>query len=111
MDVLRELERGPAAGILVRCLVDYMWMAPVFSLLYLLAVFGGRRWMQNRKPYVLRKQLVVWNTALALFSIVGFTRVMPLMIKKWSQVGRAPPSYTTAHTSHIYTSQSTIMMS
>ena len=87
MDVLRELERGPAAGILVRCLVDYMWMAPVFSLLYLLAVFGGRRWMQNRKPYVLRKQLVVWNTALALFSIVGFTRVMPLMIKKWSQAG------------------------
>ena len=43
--------------------------------------------MQDRKPYVLRKQLVVWNTALALFSIVAFTRVMPLMIKKWSQVG------------------------
>ena len=87
MDVLRELERGPAAGILVRCLVDYMWMAPVFSLLYLLAVFGGRRWMQDRKPYVLRKQLVVWNTATALFSMVAFTRVMPLMIKNWSQGG------------------------
>ena len=49
MDVLRELETGPAAGILVRCLVDYMWMAPVFSLLYLLAVFGGRRWMQKQE--------------------------------------------------------------
>ncbi len=39
---------------------------------YLAAVFFGRRWMADREPYNLRLPLVVWNTALSVFSAAGF---------------------------------------
>lgn len=87
MEFLRELESGAASAVLIRWMVDYMWVAPLFSLIYFLAVFGGRSWMRFRKPFMLRRELIAWNTLLAVFSVVGFVRVTPLMLRKWTQVG------------------------
>lgn len=86
-DVLRELKRGTAAEMMLRWVVEHTWVAPLLSLLYLLAIFGGRSWMRDRKPFKLRWCLVVWNASLALFNTITFIKIIPLMLTKWYQVG------------------------
>ncbi|XP_033644135.1 elongation of very long chain fatty acids protein 6-like [Asterias rubens] len=46
----------------------------VFSVLYVVLVFGGRRLMQSRQPFDLRLPLAVWSAALAAFSWMGMIR-------------------------------------
>ena len=48
--------------------------------LYLALVFQGRRWMRNRKPYSLKKPLILWNIGLAVFSIIGTITVAPTVL-------------------------------
>ena len=48
-----------------------------FSIFYILAVFGGKFYMQNRPKYDLRLPLIIWNILLAAFSIFGTIRVWP----------------------------------
>lgn len=47
----------------------FYWVA-----IYMLLVFGGQAFMSNRQPFKLRKVLTLWNSALALFSILGTFR-------------------------------------
>ena len=42
------------------------------SALYALAIVGLQKWMENRKPYNLRRPLFVWSLGLSLFSFIGF---------------------------------------
>ena len=58
----------------------YWTIAIYASAAYLLLVFSGRRWMEGRKPYQLRRPLVVWNVALAVFSVFGTASVLPNLI-------------------------------
>ncbi|XP_015791962.1 elongation of very long chain fatty acids protein 6 [Tetranychus urticae] len=53
----------------------FYWIA-----LYLVMVFGGQAYMSNRQPFKLRPLLILWNTSLAIFSILGTIRMMPEMI-------------------------------
>jgi len=54
------------------------WQLSIFcSLLYILVVFSGKAYMQNRPKYELRPFLIVWNLLLAVFSICGTIRVWP----------------------------------
>lgn len=48
-----------------------------FSVLYLMAVFGGKAVMANRPRYELRYALFFWNACLAVFSLVGTLRTTP----------------------------------
>ena len=48
-----------------------------YSALYLLFVFGGSRYMQNRAHFKLRTPLAMWSGALAFFSILGAVRTAP----------------------------------
>lgn len=58
------------------------WTVSLYaSAIYLVLVFQGRRWMQSRKPYELRKPLVLWNIGLAVFSILGTASVLPSVLK------------------------------
>lgn len=54
---------------------------------YLIVIFGVRELMKNRKPFDLRKALVVWNIALSMFSIIGATRSWPEMIQIYNKHG------------------------
>ncbi|XP_045479678.1 elongation of very long chain fatty acids protein 6-like [Harmonia axyridis] len=48
--------------------------------IYLILIFGGQYLMQNRPRFELRRVLVVWNTLLAAFSILGACRTFPELI-------------------------------
>ncbi|PIK57593.1 putative elongation of very long chain fatty acids protein 6-like [Apostichopus japonicus] len=41
------------------------------SVLYIILVFSGRRWMEKREKYNLRWALTLWSASLALFSIIS----------------------------------------
>lgn len=48
--------------------------------IYMLVIFGGQHLMQNRPRFELRGLLIFWNTALAMFSIMGACRTAPELI-------------------------------
>ena len=60
-----------------RWLRDNWTLTLYANAVYLAVIFLGRRWMKDRKPYSLRKALTLWNTGLAVFSIMGFLRFYP----------------------------------
>lgn len=45
------------------------------SILYLISIYAGSLWMRDRKAFDLRRPLLLWNTLLAAFSIIGTIRV------------------------------------
>jgi len=47
---------------------------------YLLFIFLGQQYMQNRPRFELKKPLIVWNLALAAFSIFGAFRSVPELL-------------------------------
>lgn len=51
-----------------------------FCGIYMILIFGGQIFMANRPRYELRGVLSLWNTLLATFSIIGFTRTAPELI-------------------------------
>ena len=52
----------------------------VYSFIYVLVVFGTKRWMEKRPRYDLRPYLAVWSSILAVFSIFGTIRTLPELI-------------------------------
>lgn len=52
----------------------------LINLVYIASVFGLRHVMQSRDPFSLKRLLVIWNIALAVFSIVGTLRVVPFVL-------------------------------
>ena len=55
----------------------YLFVPPLASVLYLLVIFSGKKWMQDRQPFDLKRPLAVWNSMLAAFSVVGFVVLAP----------------------------------
>lgn len=51
------------------------------SAIYVTLLFFGRRWMDKRPAYKLRRALVMWNVGLAAFSILGSCSVIPSLIR------------------------------
>lgn len=54
---------------------------------YLSTIYFGQMIMKKREPFKLKTPLLVWNTALAIFSIIGFTRVFPEMMYSLRKYG------------------------
>ncbi|KAH7697841.1 fatty acid elongation protein 3, partial [Aphelenchoides avenae] len=52
------------------------------SVLYVILIYAGQKFMDARKPFALDGALFWWNLGLALFSIVGVVRLSPEMF--WS---------------------------
>ena len=52
----------------------------IYSLIYIILIFAGQRYMKNREKFDLRKSLIAWNFILAAFSIIGTIRVWPEFI-------------------------------
>lgn len=48
-----------------------------FCGIYMILIFGGQYLMQSRKRFELKGLLIIWNTLLATFSIIGASRTLP----------------------------------
>jgi len=58
------------------------WHLSIYaSFIYVLVVFSVQRKMKNRDPFKLRKCLFIWNSFLALFSILGSYFMLPEMLE------------------------------
>ncbi|KAL3282829.1 hypothetical protein HHI36_005992 [Cryptolaemus montrouzieri] len=49
----------------------------LYCAIYVISIFSGQYFMKNRPKFELRKPLVIWNVALAVFSIIGASRTYP----------------------------------
>lgn len=56
-------------------------------ILYLLLILIGRQYMKNRKAYNLKRELILWNIGLAIFSWIGTLRLLPEFINTIKQHG------------------------
>jgi len=63
------------------------WMAPLASVIYLAFIYFGPRFMANHKPFDLSSALKYWNLFLAVYSIIGVTRVVPYLFLFLSRFG------------------------
>ena len=60
--------------------VEQRWPFCVYaSILYVLLVHAGERWMRGKAAWSLRRPLVMWNTSMALFSFLGTLNLLPTM--------------------------------
>ena len=55
----------------------YWWLSVIASAVYVLLVRAGRSWMRDKSALSLRRPLVMWNTALAVFSFFGVMVTLP----------------------------------
>jgi elongation of very long chain fatty acids protein 6 len=53
------------------------YLSLYYAAFYIIAVFGGQFYMQNREKLDLRRSLIAWNLTLALFSSFGAIRFWP----------------------------------
>jgi len=58
-----------------------MWMPFLFSLIYVVTIFTVRAKMEDRERFDLRKPLALWSMSLALFSLFGSIRTVPVVIE------------------------------
>ncbi len=68
-------------------MLNYWTSAFYMCALYVLLIFSIQSYMKNRPKYNLKKVLVVWNTCLAVFSIIGASRTLPELIHVLSNFG------------------------
>ena len=61
----------------------YFWLKRTFPVtwissgIYLIIIFPLRKYMENRRPFDLRRGMVLWSATLAIFSIIGTARTAP----------------------------------
>ena len=48
--------------------------------IYMTLIFGGRKLMENQKPFVLQMPLAAWNGFLCVFSFIGMCRTVSYLI-------------------------------
>jgi hypothetical protein len=67
-------ERWPRRSGAAQWLYDNWTISLWGFVAYVAMVHGGQRFMANRPAFDLRKACVIWNTAAAVFSVLGFWR-------------------------------------
>ena len=61
-------------------LTNYWSVSVIGTILYLVTIFGGRYVMAERPAFSLRIPLVMWNSGLAIFSMLGMVSMVPPLI-------------------------------
>ncbi|CAF2187808.1 unnamed protein product [Rotaria magnacalcarata] len=77
----------------------WWWLSIVYSIIYVGFIYYGRSLMEKRERFELRLPLILWNVALASFSIFGMIRCVPEMIYGIDKRGL---QYTICDNSNIY---------
>ena len=89
MSWLEPIERRFAEESAVKWM-DKHWLLSVYaSVIYVILVHAGRRWMQDKLAWSLRKPLVMWNASLAAFSMLGTLTLLPPMVNAVQEKGLA----------------------
>lgn len=52
-----------------------------YSIIYLVLIYAGQRYMKDKKPYNLRRALCCWSAGLSLFSFYAAFRIYPVAYK------------------------------
>lgn len=61
------------------------WIIPFATVtFYVIAVFAGKAYMNDCKPWAWRSQLAAWNLFLSVFSTVGFLRTFPHLVHNYA---------------------------
>lgn len=64
-------------------MTENYWIPGVATVLYLLFIFFGTRYMKTRNEFNLQTPLVIWNGLLAVFSIYGSYKLVPIFLGAW----------------------------
>lgn len=67
----RKYERLPFASHQLNWLLQNWHRSFYYSLVYLILVYTGRRFMRNRNKFHLYRSLIAWNILHSIFSILG----------------------------------------
>lgn len=68
-------------------MINY-WHTSFYAVaIYLVVIFGGQLIMKNRQAFRLKLLLTVWNTSLAVFSIIGAFRTVPELVHVLNHLG------------------------
>ena len=59
---------------------NYKFVSVIASAVYVILLFGGQKWMSTRPAYDLRGSLLLWNTGLAVFSLLGMLSLLPPIV-------------------------------
>jgi len=57
------------------------------ALMYILAVFVGQKYMENKTKFELRKPMMIWSLILAMFSIMGCVRLLTIFAHLYNSEG------------------------
>lgn len=64
------------------------WYLAVYaSVIYLVLIWVGKRWMLERPKYNLQHVLLAWNTGLAIFSALGAAELLPELLSSLNKGG------------------------
>ena len=61
----------------VKWLFEHYYVYFISAIVYLVLIYVGTKWMENRPPYKLQRPLLMWNTGLAVFSFLGSLSLIP----------------------------------
>lgn len=59
----------------------------IYSVVYVILIFGGQNYMQKRSRFDLRPALATWSSVLAIFSIFGAVRTIPELVSSLKDHG------------------------
>lgn len=74
------VERNFKPDVFTSFAANNWWLCFTLVTLYLAGIFGGRKLMENFKPFDLRLALAAWNAFLCVFSFIGMCRTLPHLI-------------------------------
>uniref|UniRef100_T1J202 Elongation of very long chain fatty acids protein n=1 Tax=Strigamia maritima TaxID=126957 RepID=T1J202_STRMM len=66
---------------------NYWTLSILYVVIYLLLVHLGQRWMRSRRAFHLRPILSTWNWSLAVFSVLGTSRISPEILDELRTFG------------------------
>ena len=61
----------------VKWLFEHYYVYFISAIVYLVLIYVGTKWMENRPAYKLQRPLLMWNTGLAVFSFLGSLSLIP----------------------------------
>lgn len=97
-DVTFQWERNFTPFGFIHLVHTKYYIAPLIVILYLLICKNGPKLLQNRKPYNLRKTVIIWNILLSIFNLIVTLKILPVVlcvIYKYTLTGLLiiPPIY------------------
>ncbi|GFS32880.1 elongation of very long chain fatty acids protein 6 [Nephila pilipes] len=99
LSVIFDFERNFDIERNIKWLNEHWHHAFYYAGLYLLIIFGVKKYMKNRPQLELRKLLVTWNILLATFSILAFIRTVPEFIHVLQKFGL---TYSACNSSYLF---------